>query len=81
MKETPDGGSAYRLTSGWGSLMRAVMALSGGMDSTGLLMRLLADGYEVSCLSFDYGQKHSIELRGPRENIVTSRKMASMWII
>ena len=24
--------------------MRAVMALSGGMDSTGLLMRLLADG-------------------------------------
>ena len=35
--------------------MRAVMALSGGMDSTGLLMRLLAHGYEVSCLSFDYG--------------------------
>ena len=52
-----------------GSLMRAVMALSGGMDSTGLLMRLLADGYEVSCLSFDYGQKHSIELERAKENI------------
>ena len=49
--------------------MRAVMALSGGMDSTGLLMRLLADGYEVSCLSFDYGQKHSIELERAKENI------------
>ncbi len=49
--------------------MRAVMALSGGMDSTGLLMRLLADGYEVSCLSFDYGQKHAIELERAKENI------------
>ena len=54
-----------------GSLMRAVMALSGGMDSTGLLMRLLADGYEVSCLSFDYGQKHSIELERAKENILS----------
>ncbi len=52
-----------------GPLMRAVMALSGGMDSTGLLMRLLADGYEVSCLSFDYGQKHAIELERAKENI------------
>ena len=49
--------------------MRAVMALSGGMDSTGLLMRLLADGYEVSCISFDYGQKHVIELERAKENI------------
>ena len=52
-----------------GSLMRAVMALSGGMDSTGLLMRLLADGYKVSCLSYDYGQKHSIELERAKANI------------
>ncbi len=40
----------------------AVMALSGGMDSTGLLMHLLADGHEVHALSYDYGQKHSLEL-------------------
>ena len=52
-----------------GSLMRAVMALSGGMDSTGLLMRLLADGYKVSCLSYDYGQKHGIELDRAKANI------------
>ena len=52
-----------------GALMRAVMALSGGMDSTGLLMRLLADGYQVSCLSYNYGQKHSIELERAKANI------------
>ena len=51
------------------SVMRAVMALSGGMDSTGLLMRLLADGYKVSCLSYNYGQKHSIELVRAKANI------------
>ena len=52
-----------------GALMRAVMALSGGMDSTGLLMRLLADGYQVSCLSYNYGQKHSIEIERATSNI------------
>ena len=52
-----------------GAVMRAVMALSGGMDSTGLLMRLLADGYNVSCLSYDYGQKHSVELERAKANI------------
>ncbi len=49
--------------------MRAVMALSGGMDSTGLLMRLLADGYKVSCISYEYGQKHNIELERAKKNI------------
>jgi len=43
-------------------VQRAVMALSGGMDSTSLLMRLLADGYKVDCLSYEYGQKHNVEL-------------------
>ena len=42
--------------------MQAVMALSGGMDSTCLLIRLLAQGYTVSCISYDYGQKHAIEI-------------------
>ena len=39
-----------------------VLSLSGGMDSSTLLLHLLANGYEVTALSFDYGQKHSIEL-------------------
>ncbi len=40
----------------------AVMALSGGMDSSSLLLRLIRDGYEVTALSFNYGQKHAVEL-------------------
>ena len=49
--------------------MRAVMALSGGMDSTALLVRLISQGYKVSCLSYDYGQKHKIELERAKKNI------------
>ena len=41
---------------------QAVLSLSGGMDSSTLLLHLLANDYEVTCLSFDYGQKHSVEL-------------------
>jgi 7-cyano-7-deazaguanine synthase len=43
-------------------MKRAVLSLSGGMDSSTLLLHLLAEGYEVTALSFDYGQKHKIEL-------------------
>ena len=32
------------------------------MDSSTVLLRLLTDGYEVTALSFDYGQKHKVEL-------------------
>ena len=49
--------------------MRAVMALSGGMDSTGLLIHLLSKGYNVSCISYEYGQKHNIELERAKANI------------
>jgi 7-cyano-7-deazaguanine synthase len=41
---------------------QAVLSLSGGLDSSTLLLHLLANGYEVTALSFDYGQKHSVEL-------------------
>ena len=41
---------------------QAVLSLSGGMDSSTVLLRLLNDGYEVTALSFDYGQKHRVEL-------------------
>jgi len=40
----------------------AVLSLSGGMDSSTLLLHLLNEGYEVVALSFDYGQKHKVEL-------------------
>ncbi len=47
----------------------AVMSLSGGMDSTGLLLNLLTDGYSVQAISFDYGQKHKIEIEKAQKNI------------
>jgi 7-cyano-7-deazaguanine synthase len=46
---------------------QAVLSLSGGMDSSTLLLHLLAQGYEVTALSFDYGQKHSVELERAKE--------------
>jgi 7-cyano-7-deazaguanine synthase len=41
---------------------QAVLSLSGGMDSSSLLLHLLARDYDVTTLSFDYGQKHRVEL-------------------
>jgi 7-cyano-7-deazaguanine synthase len=48
----------------------AVLALSGGMDSTALLVHLLANDYEVKAFSFDYGQKHNVELVLVKKNIL-----------
>ena len=45
------------------------MSLSGGMDSTALLLRLIREGYEVYALSYNYGQKHIIELDRAKANI------------
>jgi len=45
----------------------AVLSLSGGMDSSTLLLHLLKEGFEVTALSFDYGQKHKIELERATE--------------
>jgi 7-cyano-7-deazaguanine synthase len=46
---------------------QAVLSLSGGMDSSTLLLHLLANDYEVTALSFDYGQKHRVELDRAKE--------------
>ena len=47
----------------------AVISFSGGMDSTGLLLHLLANDYDVKALSFNYGQKHVVELERAKANI------------
>ena len=39
-----------------------VVSLSGGMDSSTLLLRCLSEYDSVTALSFDYGQKHRVEL-------------------
>ena len=48
---------------------QAVLSLSGGMDSSTVLLHLLEKGYEVTAMSFDYGQKHSVELERASELI------------
>lgn len=51
------------------SKKQAVLSLSGGMDSSTLLLHLLANDYQVTALSFDYGQKHRVELERAQELI------------
>lgn len=47
-------------------MKRAVVLLSGGLDSTTTLAVAIARGYEVYALSFDYGQRHRIEIEAAR---------------
>ena len=42
-------------------MKRAIVLLSGGIDSTTTLAIALAEGYEAYALSFEYGQRHQIE--------------------
>src|SRR5436190_15287477 len=42
--------------------MKAVCLLSGGLDSSTCLGVARRDGFECYALSFDYGQRHKIEL-------------------
>ena len=44
----------------------AVVSLSGGMDSSTLLLKCLDKFETVTALSFDYGQKHKVELKRAR---------------
>jgi len=46
---------------------RAVVLLSGGLDSATLLAQVLAEGWEAYALSFDYGQRHRLELERAAE--------------
>ena len=45
---------------------KAVVLLSGGLDSTTVLAMAKAEGYAVYALSFRYGQRHAIELESAR---------------
>ena len=47
-------------------MKRAVVLLSGGIDSTTTLAIAIAEGYGVYALSFDYGQHHQIEVEAAR---------------
>src|SRR6266542_1058839 len=47
-------------------MKRAVVLLSGGIDSTTTLAIAISEGYEVYALSFDYGQRQQIETEAAR---------------
>ena len=46
---------------------RAVVLLSGGLDSATTLAIARAEGYECHALSFDYGQRHVCELESAKK--------------
>jgi 7-cyano-7-deazaguanine synthase len=45
---------------------KAICLFSGGLDSTTVLYYALKKGYEVSCLTIDYGQRHKREIAAAR---------------
>lgn len=47
-------------------MTKAVVLLSGGLDSTTALYLARRDGHEIHALSFDYGQRHKRELDSAR---------------
>lgn len=54
---------------------KAVVLLSGGLDSTTTLAIALAKGFEVYALTFSYGQRHEAELDASKR-IASSSKVA-----
>jgi len=59
--------------------VRAIILLSGGMDSTTLAYSAADDGHDLYALMFDYGQRHrSRELSCA---VRTAEKLASEWAI
>jgi 7-cyano-7-deazaguanine synthase len=45
---------------------KAVILLSGGLDSATVLALAARDGYEACAISFDYGQRHAVELQAAK---------------
>jgi 7-cyano-7-deazaguanine synthase len=54
---------AQRMTIGAAEHKRAVVLLSGGLDSTTAAALARASNYDIFALSFDYGQRHRRELQ------------------
>jgi 7-cyano-7-deazaguanine synthase len=68
--------------------MKTVVVLSGGLDSTVLLAKLLAEGRECRALTIDYGQRHVCEIEaakticayyGVRHQIADLRALVPLW--
>lgn len=55
---------------------RAIVLLSGGLDSATVLYYAMSEGYRCYCLIFDYGQRHRREIESARR-IARDAKCAS----
>jgi len=60
------GATTSSAAEGLDKMKRAVVLLSGGIDSSTTLAIAIAEGYEAYALSFDYGQRHQIETEAAR---------------
>ena len=63
----PQGRAGSNPASGTKAMKRVIVLFSGGMDSTTLLWLCKREFQEVYALSFDYGQKHKVELKYAKE--------------
>ena len=61
-------------------MKKAVVLLSGGLDSATSAAQAIADGFEVIALSFRYGQKHSRELEAAK-NIAIKLGIAEHFVM
>ena len=52
-------------------MAKAVVLLSGGLDSATTLAIARSVGFDCYCLSLDYGQRHSAELEAAK-NVATA---------
>ncbi len=59
-----------------GAGKRAIVLLSGGLDSTTTLAIARQEGYELHALTFRYGQRHEFEIEAARQ-IATRAQVAS----
>lgn len=59
---------------------KAVILLSGGLDSATVLAIARSEGYECYALSLDYGQRHNTELNAARQ-IAKDMQVASHQVI
>ena len=50
-----------------GSLLKAVILLSGGLDSATVLAMAAEQSYQCYALSFNYGQRHRVELHAAKQ--------------
>src|SRR6266567_1817973 len=59
---------------------RAVLLLSGGLDSTTLLALATHDGYDVHAMTFRYGQRHTTEVEAARRVAAAYRVRAHVVV-